>query len=198
MDNLHQQWKQARQGVALPSPSVQDIIAKAGKKKRSILYFHYGNIGVLTLTLLIISLFFYFKMPFQKWSSVVGASLMVGGLALRIIIEAVSSFKSKRIQLGHDLSRSTEAAIAFYAFRKKIHGPVTISIVALYMIGFYLLTPEFSNYLSLNRLLFMDISFLFGAALLTWQIRRGIKREMDQLLGLASLKEQLAESTERT
>jgi hypothetical protein len=196
MDNLHQQWKQARQGVALPSPSVQDIIAKAGKKKRSILYFHYGNIGVLTLTLLIISLFFYFKMPFQRWSSVAGASLMVGGLALRITIEAVSIFKSKRIQLVQDLSRSTEAAIAFYAFRKKIHGPVTISIVGLYMMGFYMLTPEFSNYLSFNRLLFMDISFLIGAALLIWQIRKGIKREMNQLLGLANLKEQLAESTE--
>ena len=193
MDNLHQQWKKAREGVELPSLSALDIITRADQKKKSILYFHYGNIAILTLTLLVISLFFYYIMSFQKWTSIVGAMLMMGGLALRIIIEIVSSYQSKRIELLQDVSQTTEAAIAFYTFRKKIHGPVTITIVALYMIGFYLLTPEFSEYFSFNILLLMDVSFLIGAIILIWLIRKGIKKEMEQLLGLTYLNEQLKE-----
>jgi VanZ family protein len=194
MDNLHQQWKQARHEVELPVASVQDIIAKANNQKKNVLYSHYGNIAIMTFTLIVISLFFYYRMSYQKWTSVVGAILMVGGLALRIIIEVMSSFQSKRIQLLQDVSCTTEAAIAFYNFRKKIHGPVTISIVALYMIGFYLLTPEFSNYFSFDLLLLMDVSFFIGAFILIWVIRKGIKQEMEQLLSLTGLKEQLAES----
>jgi hypothetical protein len=193
MNNLNEQWKQARQTVGFPSSSAQNLIDRAGQKKKSILYFHYGNIVIMTLTLVVISLFFYYKMSFQKWSSIVGAIMMMGGLALRIIIEVVSSFKSKRIKLLHNVSQTTKAAIAFYTFRKKIHGPVTVCIVALYMIGFYLLTPEFSNYFSYKWLLLMDSSFLIGAALLIWQIRKGIMKEMKQLLSLTSLKEQIAE-----
>lgn len=194
MDNLQHQWKQAREAVQLPSTALEDIIVKAQQRKKSVVYFHYGNIGVLTLSLIIISLFFYFKMPMHNWLSVVGATLMMSGLALRIIIEIASSIKSHRIHLIDDLSKTNEAAISFYTFRKKIHGPVTVIIVALYVIGFYLLSAVFSTHMSSIQLLLIHSSFLIGAAFLVWQIRKGIKKEMNHLLALIDVREQIIEN----
>jgi hypothetical protein len=59
-----------------------------------------------------------------------------------------------------------------------IHGPVTISILLLYTIGFYMLTPEFSRYFSLPVMILIDVSYIAGAAIVGIAIRHGIAKEM--------------------
>ncbi|WP_224996774.1 hypothetical protein [Cesiribacter sp. SM1] len=191
MDELKNKWKKAKEAAALAPQPVEQLIAAAREKKKSNLYFHYGNIFILTVTLVGISLFFYYVAPFRELLSRVGVALMVGGLIVRIAIEIYSVLKSQKIRMLHDASRTTSDTLAFYRFRKTIHGPVTITIVGLYCLGFILLGPEFSRYIAMEWMVMIYGSFVLGALLLIWQIRKGIQKEMRILLELAALKKEL-------
>lgn len=188
MDELLKRWKNEKQRVHQQSSSIDEIIAIAQKKKKSTRYFHYGNIAILSITLVMISLFFYYVAPFKETLSRFGVLLMVVGLFVRIIIELFSVIKFQKIRLSDDALSATEEYLVFYEFRKKIHGPVTITIVVLYCIGFYFLSPEFSLYIPLLWMVLMHVSFVMGALFLIWQIRKGIRKEMDDLSALTELR----------
>lgn len=191
MDDLKNRWNEARQGIT-QKQSTEQLIKTANKKGRSVLYFHYGNIVVLLVTLVGISLFFYYNTPFQTLLSKTGVALMIGALSLRIIIEIFSSVKSFGIRLTKDAATTASNAISFYNFRKKIHGPVTLTTVGLYVLGFYALSPEFSIYIDLKWMILMHISFVAGALIIIWQVRKGIKKEMLDLSVILDLQQQIS------
>jgi hypothetical protein len=192
MDELFKQWN-AGKATMKPSSDAEVIIQLAKSKKKTILDFHYGNIVVLSITFIVIGLFFFYVTPFRDILSRIGVGLMLGGLLLRIIIEVFSIMKSKKVQLTNDSSSTTDDAIAFYAFRKKVHGPVTITIVVLYMLGFFFLSPEFSRYIPMKWMIIMDGSFVIGAFILIWVIRKGIKDEMTNLEELIEVRKEMAD-----
>lgn len=194
MDNLTNRWKKAKESVELPSNHLEQLIAKAKDNKRSTLFFHYGNLITLSLLVMALSLFFYYVAPFQELLSRIGVLLMIGGILIRIVIEFFSTSKFKRIQLVNDASSTTQRSLEFYNFRKKIHGPVTLVIVALYTIGFWFLTPEFNKYIPFEWMIAMHLSYVLGAVFLVWQIRKGIQKEMKNLSELVELKRDM-EST---
>ncbi|WP_424961410.1 hypothetical protein [Ekhidna sp.] len=189
-DDLKNKWDSARDKNPKPQ-STTELIELSKRKHKSVLYSHYGNTVVLTLTLIMISVFFYYVTPFQDLLSKTGVALMVGGLAIRIVIEIISSEKSKKISLIDSTLNTASITLKFYEFRKKIHGPVTFIIVALYTIGFYMLTPEFSRYLEFKWVILMDVSYVLGAIFLIVQIRKGIKEEMVHLADLKRLHEKI-------
>ncbi|AHM60488.1 membrane protein [Flammeovirgaceae bacterium 311] len=191
MDELKNKWKKARESAALPPQNIEALVASARQKKKNNLYFHYGNIIILSITLVGISLFFYYVAPFRELLSRTGVALMVGGLIIRIVIEIFSVLKSKKIRMVNDAASTTSDTLEFYRFRKKIHGPVTITIVALYCLGFVMLGPEFSRYIAPEWIVLMYGSFVLGALLLIWQIRKGIQKEMRILLELAELRKEM-------
>jgi hypothetical protein len=194
MDNLKNRWKEAKGAMVQPFESVEVMIAKARKRKRSILYFHYGNIVVLTATLLVLVYFFYHVVDLRTTLSKVGMYLMLGGLITRILIEVYSSIKSKTMGVTKDAAHTIQAALSFYQFRRKVHGAITYTIVGLYAVGFYLLSPEFSIYLSFKVMLLMHLSFIVGAVVLIGQIRKGIQKELNNLISLQQLKVQVNEN----
>jgi hypothetical protein len=194
MDNLKNRWREAKSAVVQPLEPVKAIIAKARKKKRSILYFHYGNVLVLTATLLVLVYFFYRVVDLKTTLSKVGMDLMLGGLILRILIEVYSSIKSKTMGVTKDAAHTIQAAHSFYLFRRKVHGPVTFTTVGLYAVGFYFLSPEFSANLSFKVMLLIHLSFIIGAVLLIWQIRKGIQNELYNLRCLQNLEVQINEA----
>src|SRR5690606_17074290 len=142
MDELKNKWGQAKRAAIANSTPIEVLITKARKKRNSVTNFHYGNIVILTLTLIGISLFFIYVAPFQDTISRIGMFFMLGGLAVRIVVECFSTLKSKKIQLVNETVQTTNDALEYYAFRKKVHGAFTITIVAMYSLGFYMLTPE--------------------------------------------------------
>jgi uncharacterized protein (DUF983 family) len=187
MDNLNNQWKRARQDISRSSEAATETLFHAKAQKQNVLSFHYGNIIVLSFVLMGISLFFFYIAPFKGVLGRTGVGLMVGGLFLRIIVELFSTIKYSRIRLEQDTLKATGQSVEFYRFRQKIHGPVTIIIVGLYIIGFYMLTPEFSLYFPLKWMLIMDIGFIIIAIVLFVQIRKGVRQEMLILQGLSKL-----------
>ena len=191
MDELKNKWGQAKRAAIASSTPVEVLITKARKKKSSVINFHYGNIIILTLTFIGISLFFIYVAPFQDTLSRIGMFFMLGGLLLRIVVECFSTLKSKKVQLVNETAQTANDALAYYAFRKKIHGPFTIIIVVFYSLGFYMLSPEFSRYIAFQWMVLIHVSYVLGAIFLIWQIRKGIQNEMRSLEELVALKKDM-------
>ena len=191
MDDLKDLWNDSRSNLKVQEDNTEQLIMKAEKKKKSNYYFHLLNIFILTTTLVGISLFFYYVAPLKTLLSRTGMALMTGSLLIRIGIEVMSSIKSSKIDLTKDALNATEDALEFFNYRKRIHGLITLIIVALYTFGFYMLTPEFSLYLNTVSMILIHVSYVLGAFFLVWQIRNGIRKEMKNLQEIVSLKSEI-------
>lgn len=188
---LQRKWENGKKIITNKSHDIDKIILKIAAKKRGSLYSHYGNIIIMMISLIGISLFFYYVAPVKEILSIIGASLMIGGLGLRIVIEIFSTLKSKKIDVMDNALAATNNSIAFYEFRKTIHGPITFIIFGLYSIGFYMITPEFSLYFSLWKMILIDVSYIVIAVILVIIIRNGIKKEMKTLLDIIQLRKEI-------
>jgi hypothetical protein len=195
MQDLINTWKEGKENVNA-SGSTEAIIRNAKAKKNEVLYAHYGTIIILVITLVLLALF-YFKTPFKELMSHAGMWLMMATLLLRIVVEVISIVKSRSIQLTSNAEQVTKAALAFYDFRKTVHGPVTLAIVGCYVIGFYLLTPEFSKYISFGWMVAMHVSFVIGAVFLIWVIKKGIRKEIASIEYLSGMRDEIISNEEQ-
>ncbi|SEL83713.1 hypothetical protein SAMN04487910_3420 [Aquimarina amphilecti] len=185
---LQSQWQKSKNNIKGNSPNSEEMFSLISKKKSWSTRFHYGNIIILSLVLIGIMSFFYFVAPVQELLSRVGAGFMIGGLFIRILIEFISVSKAKKINMVDDALQTTNDTIAFYNFRKKIHGPITIGIIVLYTLGFYMITPEFSLYFETWQMVLIDISYIIGAIIPYLAVRKNIKKEINVLLEIIELK----------
>lgn len=192
LDEIKKLWQKAKDNNNdLPSKNIVDLIALGEAKKKSSLFAHYGNALVLTATVAMLVFHFYYLYNFQDLLSNIGINVMIGGLTLRIAIEIFSAIRSLRINISDTAAQSIQNSVSFYKFRKRIHGPVTIIIFVAYVIGFYLLTPEFSRYLTLTWVILMDASALIIFIALAFIIRKGIRQEFRDLEKIVELQTRL-------
>lgn len=183
---LQNSWNEAKK--ANPSaPNAENVLKIASKKHADSKKAHLMNVLTLVMVVLGLSAFFYLLAPMQDTLSRVGIGLMIGGLIIRIIIELISHRKAQSIDYSTSSKNSTHQALAFYNYRKKIHGPVTLTIIGLYTIGFYALTPEFSRYFSTFWMWMMDGSYVIIMVILFIIIRKGVVREMRDLAKIKDL-----------
>lgn len=193
-DDIAALWQQAKgKNQAAAVADLTEIKNQAAAKKKSALVAHYGNASVLTVTVVVLVFYFYYLYNFQDVLSNIGINLMIGGLLVRIGIEIYSALRSRSVNVADTASQSLQNSVAFHEFRKRIHGPVTITIFALYFIGFYMLTPEFSRYISFGWMVVMDGGALVVAAFLILVIRKGIKQELKDLEKMVQLQRSLVQ-----
>ncbi|MCG2615969.1 hypothetical protein LZZ85_16855 [Terrimonas sp. NA20] len=186
MKSLRDLWQKAK--PVAPAPvSIAALQQKAKANKRSSIIFQYVNIIILLSLAIIIYLYLGVWFPYRTLLGQTGVWLMIGSMLLRVIIEWLSILRSKRIRLDTQLLQNTNSALHYYRFRKKIHGPITFLIVALYTAGFYMLMPEFTSHVPTWLSLIVMISYPVGAVVLIYQIRKGIKKEISDLKELAEL-----------
>ena len=191
--DLKNKWQDAKNGNQGQSISINEIIALSKNKMKSAVNMHIKNIAILTVTLLGISAFFRYVAPFKETISQVGVLLMVGGLLLRITIELYSIYLSLKVDMGDTATNTNSSSLLFYQFRKRIHGPVTSIIIIAYTVGFYMLTPEFSLHLSMSMMILIDASYLVGAGIVAYFVRKGIRNEMGHLKELLELQNDITE-----
>lgn len=190
-DQLKNSWKEAKKEHQTPAKT--DILKAVKDNYSKSKTAHIWNAAILGFVVIGLAAFFYYVAPMQETLSRVGIGLMIGGLIVRIIIELISHQKATHIDYAAASNESAAQAKNFYAFRKKIHGPVTITIIALYTIGFYALTPEFSRHFSTFWMWMMDGSYVIIAVILFWGIRKGVVQEMKNLQQINDLQQSINE-----
>lgn len=194
-DELQRKWQKNKDGIKSNSNAMDKMLASIAMKKKTSIHFHYKNSIIMFITLLGLAAFFYYIAPVKEILSRIGVLLMLGGLLLRIIIELISILKSKENNIVDDVLTNTNDAITFYNYRKQIHGPITIIIIAIYTIGFYMITPEFSLYFTTWQMVLIDISYIIGVIIPIIIIRKSIRKEIQTLLDIIELKNKIAEDT---
>ncbi|MEP2772175.1 MAG: hypothetical protein ABJH05_08500 [Fulvivirga sp.] len=178
IDKLKGQWKAAGSGSQPTKDTVEDIIKQSQHKMKKAINMHVGNIAILSLTLIGLSLFFYYLAPLQDALSHVGITLMLGGLLVRILIEIVSIAKSKKIDMSSSIEKTNRQYLGFHRYRKNIHGSITLGILFVYSVGYYLLMPEFANYFSRIMLIVLIFSYIPVFMIFGFFIRKSIRDEM--------------------
>ncbi|SEB36688.1 hypothetical protein SAMN04489761_0183 [Tenacibaculum sp. MAR_2009_124] len=185
---LQENWVNDKKHIKSDTDSISLIYKKIKKKQKENFFFYYGTITILITTCIAISLFFYHIAPVKQLLSRIGAGLMILGLIVRILIEVISIGKAKKINKLDDLLKTATNTTKFHSYRKFIHEIIAPTIVTLYTIGFFMITPEFSLYLKKWQVLLMNTSYVVIGILLFFIIRKGVQKEMKKLREIASIK----------
>lgn len=193
INELKNLWNKEKSSAPQQSLNISQVIELAEKKKKSTTNHQIGNVLILMATAILISLFFIYVAYFNRLISHIGSGLMLGSLGVRIVIELYSIYLSKKIDLSENTFKTNGELIKFFNFRRKIHSPVTITILILYTIGFYLLTPEFSSYFSFSMMILIDLSYVLAAFIFCWSIRKAVRKEMHYLNEILRLQSSLSE-----
>lgn len=178
---LENAWSAGQKKLAQQQPTFADMQQTLDQRKSASRSFQYGTLAILLFTLVSLSAFFIYVAPVQRTISRVGATAMLGGLTIRVILEIISLYRLQRISTLSNSKENTNNSISFHAFRVKTQSIYSPIIIALFTIGFYLITPEFLDNLSFNMVLFIDISYLFIAVILFYVIRKGVQKELQNL-----------------
>lgn len=192
-NELLNKWEDNKKEIELSTKSLNVLYDKIQKKEKENYLFYYGTITILLITLIVISLFFYYVAPVKETLSRIGVFLMISGLIFRILIEIISINKARQINNIDKTLKTIESTINFHKFRKTIHTVVAPIIIALYTIGFYSITPEFSIYIKFWNLVLINVSYVIIGIILFLVIRKGVKREMQKLKDIIALKNDIIE-----
>ena len=184
-------WEESKNVQGPPTSDIEGFIKTAQKKMKSTVRSQWTTVLILAITFVGIGSYFFYVAHFKQTISHIGISLMLGGLMLRILLELTSIYLSGEIDLAESALRSNHTTLSYFRFRKIMNGPVTISIVILYSIGFYMLTPEFSLYFNTLMMVLIDASYILAAAIFTWSIRIAVKREMTILSEIVRIQEDI-------
>lgn len=190
-NDIEKWWADSRKNMEGHIPSADQIISHAKIKRRNTLNAQYGNIAILSAVLFVVALFLYELYPIPDPLNQWGTHMMVASLAIRIIIELISVVKSRKIDVTGVALKTTENTVKLYEFRNRIHGPVTIAMVVLYTLGFFMYVYGLGKYLDLIWLILLYGFYIIGAGFLIWAIRKGIKREMNDLMELIHLRQEI-------
>lgn len=191
LDDFKGKWEEAKQEEVAPSKSAKDLIALSKQQMRSTVIIQFRNMIILLITLIGLSFYFFYVNHFQLTTSHIGITLMTGGLAIRILIEVLSMIRGNRIDISNSANAFNSGYLSYYHYRKRIHGPITIGILVAYTIGFYLLIPEFDQYLAREMVVLIAFSYLLAAAIFGYSIRMAIRSEMKLLNSLLHLQEEI-------
>ncbi len=194
--DLKAKWQSAKQAHPVSTGSTTDLIKQIDARRKSGLNFQYGNILVLGATLMMLIVFFLILYPFNELISQIAVALMIGGMAVRVAVEMISVQKSKSIKMGDTALAALQSSESYLSFRKKVHGPVTISIIVLYTVGYYAILPELSKYFDSRLIIFWAIIYVVGAFILTKLIRKSIKKELVELKEIVDLKKEILQKEE--
>jgi hypothetical protein len=191
IDRLEEIWKADRQHSA--TDSVAAILDKVKENQRKSEQSHIATIIILTITVVTLVAFFVFVAPFQNSMSRMGCTLMLASLAIRIGFEIVSLSRSRRMDTSLASRDANLRNIRFHAMRKLIHGPVMMSAIIAYTVGFFMLTPEFAEYFSGLAITLIDGSYILGAYVLGKYLRNVVKREEAILAEMQTLQAALTQ-----
>jgi hypothetical protein len=193
IETLKNLWENSRSKESGDSANTGHIIKMAKEKMKRTRRMQLDTILILSITLAIIALYFTQVVQLNETLSRIGAVLMTGGLAVRILIDCYSIYLSSKLDPADSAFNSNRATLVYHRFRKLINGPVTVVILLLYSVGFYMLTPLFYRIFNLPVLILIDASYGVIAFIFIGYIRRTIRQEMSILREIMQIEEELSD-----
>ena len=170
-ENIRSQWEN-RDLPPFPPSGPKMAISKANHLKREQVISQL----ILSLTVLILTGFFFYVSAYSSGIVSLGLGMMIGSLLVRIAVEFISQVKLKKLSVMLEVTKYKNALVSYYNSRKWIHFFLTPLLFILYFIGFALLLPTFEQNLSpgfYNYVLYSAIFiFLFFAIFIGIQIKR--------------------------
>jgi hypothetical protein len=184
-------WNDLRSDWMNIAPAAPPDLRPRDARQTKSKHFHLGNLLVLVITLFAVGWFLFFFTQYGSSLARAGRWLMVGSLAVRICIEGYSTWRLSRIDPSDPTRTFVDRVTAFRRMRSTLHGPVTIGIVVVYSLGFYMLLPETYRGMGASWTLLFGASYAVGATIIILLVRRGIERERRSIEEWAGLADQL-------
>ena len=137
--------------------------------------------AVLTLTIIVLVGFIIYVAGYNNATFMLGISIMIISLLIRILIEIASIKTIKKLNYLDNPSSFKGALLKYYKRRKGIHYVITPLILITYAIGFIILLPLFKENLSYGFYVYILCSSIVLLIFFSFFIARHAKRELLKL-----------------
>jgi len=178
-EDLQSRWKN-QPSLPVTENGFKSLLksVKAIEKKQKI-----GNL-VLSITIVVWVIFAIYVSGYKNNVFLLGISLMIGSLLVRIVLELYSLHKSKKLNFINDAKVFKEDLTRYYSFRKTVHFIITPFSIIVYSVGFVILLPLFKATLSYGFYMYIVVSSILLLLFFAVFIYKQIKNELDKLLEL--------------
>jgi amino acid transporter len=183
-------WKSSGSDITPPHIPAQ-LISEAQRLNRESKKFQWSTLLILGSTFLMMCYFLLVYFGFREALSHVGVVIMLGFFLLRIVLEAYSIMEGGKKEATDSAIESLEKEKKYLELRLRIHGFYTFLTLSAYTLGFLLLLPEFSNYISSFWMAALVCSYFIPGIILTLLIRKNVQKELRELRMVVELKEKI-------
>lgn len=183
-------WKSSESDIT-PPPIPAQLISEAQRLNRESKKFQWSTLLILGSTFLMMCYFLLVYFGFRETLSHVGVAIMLGFFLLRIVLEAYSIVEGGKKEATDSAIESLEKEKKYLELRLRIHGFYTFLTLSAYTLGFLLLLPEFSKYISSFWMAAMVCSYFIPGIILTLLIRKNVQKELRELRMVVELKEKI-------
>ena len=137
--------------------------------------------AVLSSTAIILVVFFFYISGYRSQQVILGISLMIGSLLIRILFEVLSMRKLRKMNAVAHSTDFRNGLIEYYKSRKFVHFGWTPLVILSYVAGFLILLPLFKANLSSGFYTYIVVSSIVVLIVLSIFIAKQIRTEMSNL-----------------
>ncbi|WP_430410816.1 hypothetical protein [Kordia sp.] len=136
---------------------------------------------ILGSTIAILIAFFFYIAAYKYSGPLIGMSLLIGVVLVRVFIEIRSQQKLKKINVLLSFVAFKAQLIAYYKKRKTLAFRIIPALLIIYNIGFAIMTYYFYQYLSRGFFYYIVISYIVSFIILFIFIRKQVLKELQIL-----------------
>jgi len=178
--DIQNTWQQQSGETTLPDfePAKQNL--KQLRQKQQI------SKSILAITGIILIAFFFYISAYKYSGPLLGMSLLIGVILVRVFIEIKSQQQLKKISVLLSLEEFKAQLITYYKKRKTLAFKIIPILLIIYNIGMVIMMYYFYQYLSRGFFYYIVISYIVSFVVLFYFIR---KQVLSELLILKTLQE---------
>ncbi len=178
--DIQNTWQQQTNSEATTLPDFEPTKQKLAqlRKKQQLTKLILGITGLLLV------LFFFYISAYKQSGPLIGMSLLIGVVLVRIYIEIASQQKLKKINVLLSLNEFKEQLITYYQKRKRLAFRIIPILLIIYNIGFIIMSYYFYQYLSRGFFYYIIISYIVSFIVLFIFIRKQVLNELQILKDL--------------
>jgi len=166
------------------------ILDSAKNSLRKLKRDQFWTIGILTLTLSVLALYFAQYGQFGTPLLILGLTLMISSLVIRVILELTSRIGLNRLEVYLSTTDFLKSTQSYLSLRKRIHRIFTPIIYLFYGVGIVLFLISVQPFISQPFFIYCvvtGVGFWIG---FIWVIRKSYRKERTLLEGLEKLSEE--------